>query len=429
MANENLIRGMANIQTAREKLVLQAQAVMAAAETEGRDLTAEEDSLLHAYGEQSKDLVRRAERQQLQIELERGLPEQKTDRSGNHRGFGSLGEQLIAVQKFANSNGQLVDQRLIAAAAGMNETVPSEGGWAVQSDFSNELIANMFQVGEIASRVRRMGIGANSNGLKMLGVEDNDRSTGAISGGILAYWADEAAAVTASKPKFRQINLSLKKLMAIGYATEELLQDAVAMTSVMTSGFTEAITFKSEDSFINGTGAGQPLGILNSAGTVSVAKEAGQAADTITWENIKKMYSRMKASSMGNAIWIVNQECMIQLMGMYQVVGIGGVPVWLPPNGAAGSPFSTLMGRPVIPVEYCAAIGDTGDIMFCDFSKYLAIDKGAPQQASSMHVRFLTDEMTFRVTYRLDGQPLFDKPVTPYKGTATVSSFVKLDAR
>ena len=170
-------------------------------------------------------------------------------------------------------------------------------------------------------------------------------------------------------------------------------------------------------------------GILNSGSLVSVAKEVNQPADTIVYENILKMWSHMIASSRANAVWLINQEAETQLYSMYLSVGTAGVPVYMPANGISGQPFGTLFGRPVIPVEQCSALGDKGDIILADLSQYLIADKGGVQTASSMHVRFLYDEMAFRVTYRVDGQPLRNVPITPYKGATTLSSFVTLDAR
>jgi hypothetical protein len=46
-----------------------------------------------------------------------------------------------------------------------------------------------------------------------------------------------------------------------------------------------------------------------------------------------------------------------------------------------------------------------------------------------MHVAFLTDEMTFRITYRVDGEPIWNAPLTPYKGANTLSPFVTLQSR
>jgi len=58
-------------------------------------------------------------------------------------------------------------------------------------------------------------------------------------------------------------------------------------------------------------------------------------------------------------------------------------------------------------------------------SQYLMIDKGALQTASSIHIRFLYDENVFRFTYRCDGQPIWNAPLTRFKGS-TVSPFVGL---
>jgi HK97 family phage major capsid protein len=87
------------------------------------------------------------------------------------------------------------------------------------------------------------------------------------------------------------------------------------------------------------------------------------------------------------------------------------------------------MGRPVIPVEYCATLGTAGDIVLVDLEQYLMIDKGKVEGASSIHVRFLYDEMTFRFVYRVDGQPIWHAALTPFKGTNTLSPFIALETR
>jgi hypothetical protein len=37
----------------------------------------------------------------------------------------------------------------------------------------------------------------------------------------------------------------------------------------------------------------------------------------------------------------------------------------------------------------------------------------------SMHVRFINDEMTCRIVYRLDGQPLLNSAIAPANGSNT----------
>jgi HK97 family phage major capsid protein len=88
-----------------------------------------------------------------------------------------------------------------------------------------------------------------------------------------------------------------------------------------------------------------------------------------------------------------------------------------------------LLGRDVIPTEHNATLGTVNDIVLADLSQYIMIDKGAPKQDSSMHVRFINDEMTFRTTYRVDGQPWWNKALTPFAGSNTQSPFITLAVR
>ena len=61
--------------------------------------------------------------------------------------------------------------------------------------------------------------------------------------------------------------------------------------------------------------------------------------------------------------------------------------------------------------------------------EYMLVDKNGVQAATSMHVAFLTDEMVFRITYRVDGKPMWSVPLTPFKGTNTKSPFIALASR
>jgi HK97 family phage major capsid protein len=171
------------------------------------------------------------------------------------------------------------------------------------------------------------------------------------------------------------------------------------------------------------------LGILNSGCLVSVSAETGQAAATVVYENINKMWARMIASSRPNAVWVINQDVEPQLNQMSIAVGTGGVPVYLPAGGAAAAPYATLFGRPVIPIEQCQTVGTVGDIMLCDYTQYYAIDKGGMKRDVSIHVRFVYDESVFRFVYRFDGQPMLGSAITPKNGTNDLSHFVALASR
>jgi len=342
----------------------------------------------------------------------------------------NFGDQLKAVVQ-AGIPGGSTDPRLFRNAAdGANESVPSEGGFLVDQGFTSELLKRTYETGVLASKCRRIPIGAGSNGIKINTVDETARANGSRWGGIRAYWADEADTVTASKPKFARIEMQLEKLMGICYATDELLEDSAALGAVVSQGFAEEFGFKIDDAIINGTGVGQNLGLMNSAALVSVAKETGQAADTIVFENILKMWTRMYSPSRSNAVWYIGQNVEPQLFAMAMSVGTGGVPVYMPAGGISGNQYSTLFGRPVIVLEQCSKLGDLGDILLANLNEYLLIDKGTMKGDQSIHVKFLYSEQTFRFVHRLNGMPIWKSVLTPYKSTAdTLSPYVTLAER
>jgi HK97 family phage major capsid protein len=355
------------------------------------------------------------------------------------RKFKTLGEQLMAV-KNAAMPGATIDPRLLGLNARatdeetkttivrLNETIGAQGGFLVQEDFAGQILGHAYELGKLASRVRKIPVGANSNGLTAWAVNETARATGSRWGGVTTYWLGEAADKTRSKPTFREVSLRLRKLAGICRATDEVLQDAAALEAIVRQGFSEDIAWMVDDAIYNGLGGFQPLGVMASGVLVSVAKEVGQAADTIVVENILKMYSR-RLGAAGNYSWFINQDIEPQLYGLALSVGTGGMPVYMPPGGLADAPYGRLMGLPVIPLEHTATVGTTGDIMLGNFSQYIMIDKGPIQQASSIHLYFESDETAFRFVYRCDGQPVDAAPVTPANSALTQSPFVVLDSR
>ena len=412
---------------------------------ENRELSEAEMSLtneiMDTVDEQRKMVATLERRERISAELENPsqpltVPKGTNIKIGQDRAerekFSSFGGQLAAVMH-AGLPGGVVDPRLriLNAASGSSELVPSDGGFLVQTDFSTELLTQVFETGVLASRCRRIPISGNSNSLKINGVDETSRAS-TRWGGILGYWAGEADLLTATKPKFRRIELSLKKLIGLCYAPDELMDDASALEGIIQQGFVSEFGFLLDDAILNGTGAGQPLGVLNAGSLVSVAAETGQKAATVIAENVVKMYSRIFASSRSNAVWLINQNIEPQLYTMSLSVGTGGVPIYMPAGGLSGQPYGTLFGRPVIAIEQTATLGTVGDIVFADLGNgYILAEKGGIESEMSIHVRFIYDENVFRFVMRVDGQPVRSTTLTPYKGGSsyTQSHFVALATR
>jgi HK97 family phage major capsid protein len=367
-------------------------------------------------------------------------PEQEQDRNK----FESFGHYLQAVIRASCSGGDWIggiqggqsDHRLMLfdgkeqrAATGMSESIPADGGFLLKTEYSDTILEKVHETGKLLSRCNQIPIDPKVTSLKIPGIDESSRADGSRVGGIRAYWTAEAEEKTASKPKFRNITLEPQKLTALVYLTDELKQDVNAIGPFVQKKVVEEFGFKIDDSIINGLGAGMPLGIMNANALVSVAKENGQAAATIKAENIMKMYSRMHARSLNNAVWYINQDCWPQIFQLHLAIGTGGVPLFIPAGGIPNSPAGTILNRPIVPIEHCQTLGTTGDIIFADLSKYILATKGAMQTAESIHVRFIYDESVLRFVYRLDGQPEWNVALTPFKGNNTQSPYVALATR
>lgn len=347
------------------------------------------------------------------------------------RVFRNLGEQLVAVRSQALT-GQ-VDERLSqiqteSRALGSQESVGADFGFAVQSDFTGAMFESAAQEGDLLPLVDSYEVGANSNSAHWVDIDESDVST-TVFGGVQVYWAAEGKTVAASKPEIKDTKLDLEKLLGFAYATEETLQDTNFATQLYTRAFGLAISRELESGIISGNGLGKLSGILKSAALVTVDKEGTQDADSVVYQNFVHMWGRLTPRLRRNAVWLMHPDVEEVLPLMTFPVGVGGVPVFLPAGGISGEPFSTLYGRPIIPMDQCSALGDVGDVILTDPKQYVVIKKGGIQAASSIHVAFLTAENCFRFILRANGRPKLSKSVKLKNSSNRRSAYVTLQAR
>lgn len=351
-------------------------------------------------------------------------------------GFKSDGEYFDAVKNAAYG---VMDDRLAKSKAqskaiqGANSVIGSDGGWLAPATFAEGVYERAFKKSQFASLCDNRTI--NGASLTINALDEDNRATGSRRGGVRAYWLDEGDAHTKSKPKFRRLTLKPHKLGVLCYCTEEELEDSTGFdwNTKLSQYASEEIAWMTDEAILCGVGNFQPLGVLNAPATISVAKEGSQTAATVNYLNVKKMYFRMHPDSMQRAKWYMNQDVFSSLMDMAWPNASGSTPVFV--NGAyypnvAEAPYGTLFGRPIEVTEHNETLGTVGDIVFADFSQYVLGTKAGIKSAMSIHVEFLTEQLVWRFSYRVDGQPIQKAPLTPAKGTAnTLSSFVSLATR
>jgi len=277
---------------------------------------------------------------------------------------------------------------------------------------------------------RVLNIPMASNAIEIPRIYDVNRSTTGMHGVTVPSGVAEASALTDMSPSFGKCQLKLSKIGGRCRVSNEMMQDSpLAMSMLLPRIFSEAISFELINQLINGTGVGQMLGILNAPATIQVAKEDGQAADSIEWQNVIKMWSRLMPSAKQNAVWLASPDVEVWLRSMTINVGTGGAPLMVV-NASETQP-ATLFGRPLFFVEQCPALGNVGDILVFNPHAYCIGRKPNDMIRIdiSEHARFENDQTVFRAIARCDGQPLQSAPITPKNGGATLSHFVTLAER
>lgn len=370
----------------------------------------------------------------------RTVPDYQTLKNGGFRTFGDFAK-AVSLSAACNRGGvtdprleRISQEQLASATTYGSEGVGADGGFAVPPDFRNAIMEMVLGEDQLLSRTDQYT--TDSNQITFPADETTPWQT---TGGIQAVWDGEAVAATQSKPQLQERTLKANKIRCLVPMTEESMSDASALDSYLRRKAPAKIAFKVNLALVQGTGSGQPLGLLNSPALVSVAKEAGQVADTLIGMNIIKMYSRLYAPSRANAVWLYNQDIEPQLYKLSVpgtdnegnfVTGWGGL-IYMPPGGLSGSPYGTIYGRPAIPTQACETKGDKGDIIFVDFKSYATVLKSGPNPRveTSMHLWFDQDLVAFKFVLRIGGMPWWSVPASARDGSTTYSPYVTLDER
>lgn len=323
-----------------------------------------------------------------------------------------LGEKLGKLKKIQNSFGT---------------EVPADGGFLVPETLRSDILQWSLEHSIVRPRATVIPMSTLRVPIPMI---DSTSNVNSVFGGVVAYWTEEAAGLTESQASFGRAVLEARKLTAYAAIPNELLADAVAFGSFFDQIFPQAVAYFEDVAFLTGSGSGEPTGVVNCDGAVTVAAEAGQTTKTVVYENIVNMYSRMLPTALDGAVWIISPDVLPQILELSLSVGTGGSAVMVgnyPGQTAADAPKMSLFGHPLIVSEKVPALGSAGCVNFINFDYYLIGDRQVMQTNSSTDYLFGNDKTAFRVIERVDGQPWIHTPITPHNNsTNTLSPYVQL---
>lgn len=348
-----------------------------------------------------------------------GMPAGATAGKG---GFRSIGEWTIAAR--ATSHGK-PDVRIVNAPTTFGqEAVGSDGGFAVPPDFRAEIMKQVMGEESLLSRTDQQTTSSNAITLPL-----DSTTPWQTSGGVLGAWLGEGQAITGTKPKLGQLECRANKVAALVPITDELLEDVPAMTRWLSSKVPEKFTSLINDAIVNGDGNMKPQGMLQAACKITVAAESGQGAGTVVAKNIVKMWTRLYGRLRKDAVWLINQDVEPQLQQLVMPGTNPSFPAYMPPGGFSVSPYATLFGRPILPLEACATVGTEGDIILTDPTQYLTVLKAGGMRADvSIHLYFDSDHTAFRFVMRVGGQSYWPAAVARQNGSNTLSPIITLNS-
>lgn len=350
--------------------------------------------------------------------------------------FRTIGEYCQAIREEARPSSAKNRKELLAKLENVRSFQnsfgsedPGAGGFLIPEIMRSE----MYQLALEKSIVRSRATVIPMSTLRVpIPTVDDTSHVSSLFGGVTFSWTEEGAQIAESQATFGRVVLDAKKLTGFFKVPNELLADAPAFSGWFDTRIPMGMAWSEDVAFMTETGAGAPLGFINSPASVQVAAQSGQATKTIVWENVVGMYARMLPTSLSDAVWICAIDTFPELATMALSVGTGGGPVWIGGPNQPGSqmPPLTILGRPVIFTEKVSQLGTTGDINFTDLSYYLIGDRQSVAVAASDQAFFQNDQTAYRIISRLDGRPWLQSALTPHNGSAnTLTAFVQLASR
>lgn len=430
---------MENITTS--ELTAQAARLYAEAKTALLDGSAESMTKAEGMIAEAKALQKRAamlsDLEGLATEAKATAPQAKAE---SKTGFDSLGDFLNGVYqtkrrgvpdpRVTSRRVRFTDEPTMGTKSGWEgamerkdlvENIGADGGFLVPQQYVEQL----FMLSAFGKYVRERALVIPMRGRQLViptldqTGTSTDRSN--LYGGVKMTWTEEATEKSETQPAFRQATLIAHKLAAVTQVSDELLADSfMSIETLLARLFSEATMNEHDWAFIQGTGAGMPLGIANvaSGATIAVPRAVANAI------SIADVFNMLTAFTGQSPIWLAHQSTMPEILGL---AGPAANPsyVWID-NAREGVPM-TLFGYPIYFTENCPTLGQRGDLILADWSKYVIGLRQDVTVDASMHYAFVDDVTTWRAVSRIDGRPWLSAPLTLRDGTTEVSPFVVLD--
>ena len=422
----------------RAKLVADMTAIITAAETDNRELTAEEQTQFDNWKAEKASLDGRIDNAGM---IEEANTEMKQTRPAAARGaglnprpagpeapreFASLGEFLHAVR--FNTN----DPRLVYGERDEGDGLRSEmrmdqgtsGGFLIPPRFVDTILKIPAQDALVRPRANVIPAGTPPDQAVTIPALDQSGATQPNSnfGGMTFAWIGEGQLKPDTSALLRNVTLTPHEIAGTVTVTDKLLRNWPAASAFLESLMRSGVAAAEDLAFLQGTGNGQPLGVTNAGASYVQSRTSG---GLVKYADLVNMVARVLMRSGTSPVWSMPQSVLPQIATLVDPLG----HYIFVPNAAAGIGVGfagTLLGYPLRWNNRAPLLGTKGDVILADWSYYLIKDGSGPYVASSEHVYFQSNKTMIKIFWNVDGSPWLTAPFKEENGYQ-VSPFVVLN--
>lgn len=303
------------------------------------------------------------------------------------RSFESMSkEDLLSAPEYRNAFlKQLQGKRLNDAEERALTTGGGSAGAAVPTTTANMIIDKLRQTSILFPRINVTYIPGN-----LTLVVANAKNA--------AAWKTEGADGVAADDTVVNINLGgyeLIKLVEISAAATAMTIDAFEAYIAAEIGRQMSIAI--ENAILNGTGTGQPSGILAGITWTTGTNRIDWGAAAVGYDNIVDGLALLPTMYHNNAVFVMNRKTVFG--GIRKVKATTGEPIFTynPQDAAA----MKILGYPIIMDDYVP----DDVILLCDPSYYYANFSQPIELSSSREAGFKSGKITYRGLAVVDGKP------------------------
>ena len=294
------------------------------------------------------------------------------------------------------------------------------GGFMVPTQWSSTIRQVQPQDAVVRPRATVIPPGSPPDSAITMPALDQTAPRGVYSG-VTVEWIAEGAAKPETTYRLREITLTPQEVAAHIPLTDKLLRNSAAASELATTLLRRAIIAAEDVAFLSGTGAGQPLGIIDHAATIGVNRTGfPSAVPGDNYVDLVNMYTAVMKD--GPLVWVYSPSLLGELMTMTDV---NGTLIWTS-SAREGEP-NRLMGIPAIENERSPVMGINGDLLLVNLQHYLIKDGSGIFIAASEHVNFLSNQTVIKAFFNVDGQPWLTQPLVLEDGATQRSPFVQLN--